>query len=286
MCKSPSSFNPLTATAAEIAEYGLPKRPEKDAGLDVWLDLVKSVKQRICLTNEETMPGHHHIYSVAGLYWSGYIAESANGAAVRAVYGYYTPYRCDTTGSSHIKIVAWVGIGGFNSPDLWQAGIENDYSTSGGPFYWYDEFPKTGIIKITPGIGYTCGDELYTYVDYNYTTPGDAYYIITDRTTGKGMMNEYNYAPSQNSAEWIDERPGCGGNNNYALGNFYTDEWSGYYWDVEGNFYSIGGSGSYYYEAYINQNGNIAYPGSLYQVGSHPAAGFIDWYDGTGTSGC
>lgn len=240
------------------------------------------------------MSGNHHILRSSGVsgsgctsncYWSGYIGEPTNGDSIRAAYGYLHPYQCDTTHSSHIKIVAWVGIGGFNSPNLWQAGIENDYSTSYGPYYWYDEFPQTGIVRINTPIGYTCGDALYTYVDYNYTLKGWAFYEIIDRNTGNSVSQTVQFAPSLNSAEWIDERPGCG-SDNFALGNFYNDVWSGYYWDVQGNFYSIGGLGSHYYQASMNYAGNSAYPSSLYQVGSHPNAGFYDFFQGTGTTTC
>ena len=107
----------------------------------------------------------------------------------------------------------WVGIDGFDSPDLLQAGTEADAYLLGSiqtSFYaaWIEWYPfpsfQVSNFVVAPG------DEMFVEVWNSSPTVGNAY--LVDVTTQQSVSLTFN-APDGttlvgNSAEWIVERPG------------------------------------------------------------------------------
>ena len=110
----------------------------------------------------------------------------------------------------------WVGIDGFNSPDVLQAGIEADASCSSqitSAYYsaWYEWYPDYEIRVSSPAVG--PGDEIYVYVWNTSRTVGNYYMVNYTQNEVSSLSFD---APSGTQlvgdlVEWIAERPSIGG---------------------------------------------------------------------------
>lgn len=236
---APADFDPLKATAEQLASYGLPPRPNANTAPKVyaeWVRAVTSPAKAIVPQLEETSIYHgpaqlvgaqgsesESSNSVAAKSnnWSGYaIVSSSNPFKLEAIQAnFITPVAQQAFGtctSSYRYASAWVGIDGFNSNDVLQDGIEFDATCSHGsttPFYaaWYEWFPnpetRISNFKVLPG------DAIYVEVWNTSSTAGNAY--ILNYTTNVKVQIAFK-APNGtklegNSAEWIVERPGVNG---------------------------------------------------------------------------
>ena len=97
----------------------------------------------------------------------------------------------------------WVGIGGYSSSDLIQAGTRA-ISHDGIVTYtaWYELLPSVAVV--TP-LGIHPGDEVSAFIREEST---DEWRItLTDHTTGQTFSTRVPYQSSYSSAEWIEEMP-------------------------------------------------------------------------------
>jgi hypothetical protein len=183
-----------------------------------------------------------------------------------------------------------VGIDGFGSPDVLQAGTEADAYASGGTtatFYaaWIEWFPfnesRISNFLVAPG------DEMFVEVWNTSATVGNAY--LVNITTQQAVAFTFNAPVGTslvgNSAEWVVERPAVGGSlatlTNYVACPF----------DV---CYAVGSvNGGTYNQAYypgINLAGTAVYAISMLDNGgnvtSTPAlVGPLDiWFRDTGSA--
>lgn len=136
--------------------------------------------------------------------WSGYVATS----------GRYT----HVAGSWRIPTVAvtpddrysstWVGIGGDPTPDLIQAGTEQD-SVGGQAVYtaWTEILPEpeTRITSMTVHPGDVMS------VDISQGKLSTWKITVTDTSTGVSFTRSTPYASTHSTAEWIHEAPTVGG---------------------------------------------------------------------------
>jgi hypothetical protein len=154
--------------------------------------------------------------------WAGYadynssyrtISGSWNVTSVRSSYGYAS---------------AWVGIGGYNSNDLIQAGTEMD---SGGQYYaWYEMLPN---YEIPLNYNVSPGDHITVVIAE--TSAGSGRFNIKITDSGNWSWNRtFNYGQSQNgSAEWVLEAPWIGSQSRLAhvgtvnFSNAYFTDFSG-----------------------------------------------------------
>jgi hypothetical protein len=165
--RPPASFNPLTATDAELDRYGFPPRPNQDLGADVaarWERRVMSqtrIIPQLLQTNTFHAPAkslkqlsaRDNVIEANSENWSGYvIVDKANpflkpGSQVEAQYVVPKPVSGCRAGTETYSSANWVGIDGAFSNDVLQAGTETDLSCASGATYyaWIEWFPNSEI---------------------------------------------------------------------------------------------------------------------------------------------
>ena len=175
--RPPASFNPLTATDAELDRYGFPQRPSRDLGADVlarWERRVMS-QTRIVPQLKQTNTFHAPVRSIKQIKasggtieansenWSGYaIVDPSNpfakpGSQVEAQYIVPKPVSGCASGSETYSSANWVGIDGAFSNDVLQAGTETDLDCAAGASYyaWIEWYPNSEIrvtnLAVSPG---------------------------------------------------------------------------------------------------------------------------------------
>ena len=132
--------------------------------------------------------------------WSGYAARgeeftSVSGTWVVPEVGLETPFGADA---------AWVGIGGYRSRDLIQAGTQSISSGNGRVAYqaWYEKLPDYAHpVPLTILPGHTVN------VSIDQQAPDTWLITLTNVTTGDVHRRTEEYQSSRTSAEWIQEAP-------------------------------------------------------------------------------
>jgi hypothetical protein len=236
----PAGFDPMTATDAEIEQYGLPPRPTpRDmVHLARWQRHVTAprVEPTFQFTNVYVGPAGGVAQNVApngessgatSENWSGYVdwttstppfAGNNSSALGTWVIPTVTQGICSSTVS---WVVQWVGFDGFvGSTDVLQAGSQEisqncksnvlDYAT------WYEWYPNA---MTNVAIGVRKGDTLGMEVWYTTSSP-HGHALFYDGTIGKGTTIGFNPPGGTtyvgNSVEWIVERPTDSGLTNLA----------------------------------------------------------------------
>jgi hypothetical protein len=246
--RPPANFNPLTATGAELDQYGFPPRPTREVGaqaLALWERRVMS-QTRIVPQLEQTNKFHAPSRSIKQLKtsggtvegtsenWSGYvIVDKTNpfakpGTQVEARYVVPKPASGCRSGSEKYSSANWVGIDGAFSNDVFQAGTETDLDCAAGAAYyaWIEWFPNSEIrvtnLVVSPG-------DLMSISAF-LASDGGPHLSIENLTTQKSVSLAMT-PPSGtqlvgNSIEWILERPTI---NNAALSeltNYLLNPWT------------------------------------------------------------
>ena len=233
----PDTFDPLTATARQLAAYRLPPRPDAKAEprLRALWDRVMS-RTRLWITPE--FEHHEHITHgpargegrrpvstrarAAGVAnatssnWSGAAVFSPEGKPYRFVGGQWTVPSPNTRAAGTYRASEWVGVDGWNSGDVMQAGTETQitkmlFFTFTQVYTWWEWFPagevKIGNLPVSPG------DVMYCLICADATNHATVYF--TNQSEGVGTRFEItppsNTALTGNVAEWIVERPSFGG---------------------------------------------------------------------------
>jgi hypothetical protein len=244
----PAIFNAVVASPESLQQYGFPPRPDQlsaPAAYNAWAKAVSAPQTRlqspqleqaaisngparIVPSGESKHPANElnsvpaNIIAANSNNWSGY-ADCDNTTrpfAKSLIYAYWiVPVAQHAFGNSSggwDYSSQWVGIDGYGSPDVLQAGTETDAYASGttrATFYaaWIEWFPfnesRITNFPVAPG------NEIFVQVWNTSATVGNAY--LLNLTTQKAVSFTFN-APSGttlvgNSAEWVVERPGIGG---------------------------------------------------------------------------
>lgn len=258
--RPPMNFDPLAASDAELAQFGFPPRPDAQTAPDryaVWKKLVTAPQHRLEPALEHTTihNGRAHLVSPRGgapdlarnarsgianepasvttMNWSGYaVVDGANPfQSGTTVYGeWVVPVAQQAAGTctgAWSYSSQWVGIDGFTSSDVLQAGIEVDALCSRGSttaFYsaWYEWYPdvETRITNLPIAPGNIIGVEVWN----SGPSQGNAY--IVNYTTQQSVSLAFN-APAGtrligDSVEWIVERPEV--NGSFAALTHYVAE--------------------------------------------------------------
>jgi hypothetical protein len=188
------------------------------------------------LTHGRFVPAHkgqvlpHRNDTTSSLNWGGYATDPGSG--ITAVNSEFT---VPTAGLLPPGFGAnWVGIGGYTSSDLIQAGTsENATGLLGGQYYaWYEILPasETQLTDCTGDAACTVtpGDKISVDI---HNTGGDNW-SISMADAGKWTFNKtLTYASTESSAEWIFEAPTVEvqtipantGTNYFGPVNTYTD---------------------------------------------------------------
>lgn len=254
----PLGADPLRMSDAALEQYGFPPRPGAGAPKVIqerWQHLVTAPQTRVAdpkLQVTTVVNGRVKDLRLGGTIrnsvastsnnWSGYALESAsdpfhvNNTTVFAEFfvpiGQQAFGTCSTTEEYSSQ---WVGIDGFNTSDVLQAGTEVDASCSGGKttaFYaaWYEWAPNPEV-RIS-GLPVAPGNLMGVTVWWTSSSPHGHAYVI-NYTTQKSSTIAFN-PPSGtslagDSVEWIMERSTVNGSlpdlPNY-VGDSFNDTWA------------------------------------------------------------
>jgi hypothetical protein len=243
----PPGFDPVTATPTQRAQFELPPGPDPvtaPVAYKAWAEAMRVPRAPLAATR--LTPTDNFAGPAVGTEGTGAASTSSNwsGAAVldsnnpftiEAIQGEYTipiaQQAFSTCDGKWDSVVIWVGMDGWNSKDVLQAGVENDAYCSGSTkeaYYsaWIEWFPNSWTRVSSPAI--SPGDLLFVEVWNTSSTLGYAYFA--DRTTN--VAAEYKItAPSGttltgNVVEWIDERPAFSGTL-ANLANYIFTAWGG-----------------------------------------------------------
>jgi Peptidase A4 family len=245
----PATFNPLAESPEALQQYGFPPKPDKlkaPEAYNAWAKAVSAPQTRLespQLVQTSVFNGPAQIQSsgeskepasefnvnpsnsiaASSSNWSGYVDYDnvSKPFAKSYIYAYWiVPVAQHAFGhglpAGWDWSSQWVGIDGWGSPDVLQAGTEADAYLSGSnkaTFYaaWIEWYPfsesRISNFPVAPG------DEMFVEVWNTSPTVGHAY--LLNVTTQQAVAFTFN-APSGtqlvgNSAEWIVERPGVGG---------------------------------------------------------------------------
>jgi hypothetical protein len=248
-------FDPLNASDEDLADNGFPPRPDQVASPKAyasWAKAINASKTRI----QPVLKQSNHFSGPAQLKrsgsasqnagaldsynWSGYLNLSGSSSyGTGSFYYVYAdflvpvarqPFNVCTGGWDYS--VSWVGIDGWNSADVLQAGFEADAYCNGSTtstYYspWYEWFPNSWT-NIT-NLSIAPGDEYFVEVWSTSSTQGYAYLVNenTDQAVEIGFKAPSGTTLKGNSAEWIVERPGINGSLS-TLTNYVDDP----FWDA------------------------------------------------------
>ena len=195
---TPLTFNPLTASPAQLLAHHFPLRPKGTLAAKAWVAAMQRAKYVV------TQPLQAQSNWTAGTpdqTWSGNIDNgSSDYTAV-----YMTWAVPGVSGSAGNSSAIWAGLGGWYGSALDQAGTFQQVSSGGQNYYqaFTESLPqqKTSVIQfpVHPG------DTMYVAVS-NYNTSYTNIFI-EDETTGYIADPQVSEAPNHSSAEYIMERP-------------------------------------------------------------------------------
>jgi hypothetical protein len=261
----PAGFDALNASPEALQSHGLPPKPDqiKDPkAYGAWKTLVTNAKIHVPAKLEQTNifhkpaqlngtiskppAGTKNPISTYNSHWSGPVIYDGNKPfATSYVLGYWTvPFAQQTFGSPDGTwdwSSQWVGIDGWGSDDVFQAGTEVDaYADRGGGTaqlysFWIEWYP---LPETRVGLPVGPGDTVVAEV-WN-TSPTNGYAFLENLSTGQ--YSRYTLtAPSGTtlqgtSAEWIVERPFVNGAfarlTNYVADSFTFCWAAGYNYQV------------------------------------------------------
>jgi hypothetical protein len=250
----PATFNPLSASDAELLQFGFPHRPDAavdPAGYQLWAKAMSALKKRIIpelrvktIQHRPNMPAQAEQPAFAAANtvaqssnWSGYVDTNtltkfnAKSSFSTITAEYVVPNVSNASCDNGWDYASeWVGIDGWSNGDVLQAGSDSDAYCSGpltGVSYyaWFEWFPNYET-QIT-NLPVESGDDMYVEVQATSATTG----MVFIENLNLGIGGSINMtAPSGtkligSSAEWIVERPGVNGSL-ATLPNYTADYFS------------------------------------------------------------
>lgn len=245
--RPPATFDPIVAPSEALRQYGFPPRPDQlkaPEAYKAWARAVSAPQKRLespqleqtAISNgparilpsggskqatSEFSSAPANAIATNSSNWSGYVDYDNTNLpfADSYIYAYWivpvAQHAFDTSGGGWDYSSQWVGIDGFGSSDVLQAGTEADAYASGsstGAYYaaWIEWYPNSesriSNFLVAPG------DEMFVQVWNTSPTVGVAYLL---NITSQQVVAFTFDAPSGtslvgNSAEWVLERPGIG----------------------------------------------------------------------------
>ncbi|UQX88670.1 G1 family endopeptidase [Jatrophihabitans telluris] len=242
----PDTFDPMTASARQLAAQRLPRRPDanKEPQLrelweramgrtKVWITPEFEHREHISHgpMRQEPAPKRRGAAAATGATaaaeqavvsnatstnWSGAAVFSPADKPYRFVGGQWTVPSPNTVDDGSYYASEWVGIDGWGSPDVLQAGTETEVTKlwifrSTQVYAWWEWYPagevRIGNLPVSPG------DVMYCLICADSTS--HATVTFSNQSSGVGTRFDIT-APSGttltgNVAEWIVERPSVNG---------------------------------------------------------------------------
>lgn len=240
----PAGIDVETAGDQDLIKFGISPRPRKDADIRAWAhwrSVVELARHRIIPRLEKTntvygkvrnlIPGSrllNGLTSSTSENWSGFaIVDSANSFGMSSVFAdgrFIVPEV--SSGCEHASPFTyymsanWVGLDGFLSPDVLQAGTATDLNciSVSAHYAWIEWFPNPSLTVTNLGI--RPGDLILVDVEaLSHQNPNIYTLSIYNKTTRQSFTTRMQPPPgvqfTGDSAEWILERP----NSNGTLAN-------------------------------------------------------------------
>jgi hypothetical protein len=248
-------FDPREASDEDLRYYGFPPRPNQAQEPDAyatWARAMAASKHRVVPELQQTSITHGpaHARSVTdpgaedeGPYkdysWSGYVvtgsAKKYGKTSFETVFSHIAvPVANQANGActgDWDYADSWVGIDGFKTNSVLQAGVEfdaycNKSATAAYYSFWYGWYPN-GAVRIT-NLPVSPGDDIWVEVWNDSATQGYAYLVnfTTDQAVEVSLTAPSGVSLTGNSVEWITERPGS-----TILTNYISNP----YWGAYGN---------------------------------------------------
>ena len=232
----PPGFNPLAATPRLLLHHGFPARPDAKTEpklRQMWDEALSRPRTWITPVFRE-VPGKSHgpalkpgsararisasarIANATSGNWSGSVAFAPAKRTFGWVAGQWTVPNPHAPGIGSYYASEWVGIDGWGSGDVLQAGTETEIIDLGifsstQVYAWWEWFPS-GEVAIT-NFSVAAGDIMYCLICVSSSTTATVY--LTNQSSGVSTSFSIT-APKGtalvgNSAEWIVERPTING---------------------------------------------------------------------------
>jgi hypothetical protein len=220
----PASFNPLTASDAQLKKYGFPVRPSSASAAQAWQTAMAAYRpdtsgQAGPLTVHTGRSKHSRVQFGAKYdKWGGYTAgmlrqQLSTYVAVQTVFT--TPSESACSGTNIVGL--WVGLGGTNpnvTPnDLVQQGVEcgDPFLGSGNVWRPFTQFADSNNPVNFCGLtnwAYPAGHTLYQNMSFEQSS-NVANFYIQDESSGSAhscsVNAPSNWAYNGNTADWVGE---------------------------------------------------------------------------------
>lgn len=240
----PDDFDPLTASDEMLDRYCFPPRPttRNFDEYNMWVAQMSTYKgaesPNLSVKIEPVAPDDFLDYqnetrATSIKYtsnWSGYVANlgASSTSWYSQVQGDYTHPTISATSGTCVNSY-WIGLGGYNSGKLVQAGTSTIGSSSHSAWYEYlsdDPTGQTVAMQVITGLTINPGDSIHLYISFEKANNKFTYYVANN-TTGRGSSGyvENLSAAKQfdgTTAEWVVERCMSGTGSLYHLGNYGT----------------------------------------------------------------
>jgi Peptidase A4 family len=216
--RAPEDFNPLEATARQLAAFGYPPRPDARRHPELherWRQLfgtrITMIEPHLAVMADTGRPVPGRPATPANspnIIWSGSVAGLQEGNEAAWVTGAWTVPDIFTPGWGDYVCALWVGIDGWGTPALVQAGTSVSRLThSQQTFAWYEWLPEDPV-RIS-NLPVARGD--YMSCTICATSPTEASFYLLNHTSRIGTSLRKT-APADHEmvfqqAEWILELP-------------------------------------------------------------------------------
>jgi hypothetical protein len=233
----PDDLDITTATPRQLAAHRLPRRPDPDAEPELHALWVRSIERtQVWITPEfehrenvshggaragrgsrvQLADGAEGIANATSSNWSGAAAFAPASKPYRFVGGQWTVPSPNATADGAYYASEWVGIDGWNSRDVLQAGTETAITKVlwfrvTQVYTWWEWFPA-GEVRIS-NLPVSPGDVMYCLICADSTTHATVYFS----NQSQGIGTRFDITPPKdttlngNVAEWIVERPTVNG---------------------------------------------------------------------------
>jgi hypothetical protein len=153
--------------------------------------------------------------------WAGYATTAGVFSGISGSWKVPVASGSDETAAD----ATWIGIGGISSNDLIQVGTQNIVSPDGqvSTSAFYELLPDASedITTLTVNPGDTVSASL------SEISTGEWRITLNDTTTGDTFSTTVAYGSSESSAEWIEEDPSDGNDQQIPLDSFGTVDFTG-----------------------------------------------------------
>ncbi|MFC0549018.1 G1 family glutamic endopeptidase [Kutzneria chonburiensis] len=229
----PADFDPFTADQRELLVHGFPARPDQDTERPLYTQWKRRVSRKytriepVFVRNTDKVHGPMrgpsaepgqllaaHKANATSTNWSGSAVFAAAGDSFKWVEGEWTV--ADPAdpkgGKTSYYSSSWVGIDGWGSPDVLQAGTESSLVNGVKKVYaWWEWYPDFEIAISNFPI--SAGDTMFCLICATSATTASIWLTndSTDQSVSFAITAPSGTTLRGNVAEWIVETPNVGG---------------------------------------------------------------------------